>query len=82
MMLPSDIDKDILPLVEALNKGGIPTSASCSGHNKRLGYVWLEDNSVLIIVPSANSEKTKRIVDALTYFGMRLVELGNYPDDT
>lgn len=59
---PSGIDREILPLVVALNNGDIPTISSCSGHGKELGHIWLKDGRVLIIMPIGS---TKEQVDEL-----------------
>lgn len=54
---PSGIDEEILPLVVALNNGGIPTVSSCSGHGRELGHIWLKDDRVLIIVPAHSTKE-------------------------
>ena len=43
------IDKCIAPLVEALQRGGIDTRASCCGHGKGSGQIMLQDGRFLII---------------------------------
>lgn len=43
------IDFCIAPIVEALNKGGIITVASCCGHGKSAGNIVLQDGRMLII---------------------------------
>ena len=43
------IDSCIVPLVQALNNGGIKTTASCCGHGKTFGDIWLQDRILLII---------------------------------
>jgi len=45
------VDKDVESLVQALNKAGIRTVASCSGHGKRPGNIALADGRELIIAP-------------------------------
>lgn len=47
---PRDIDRDIAPLVRALNDAGIATVASCSGHGHRPGSIALADGRELIVV--------------------------------
>lgn len=42
-------DPEIADLVSALNAGGVPTVASCSGHGERLGNIALADGRELII---------------------------------
>ena len=46
-------DPCLVPLVTALNDGGLPTTASCCGHGEtdRLGWVQLKDGRVLVIAP-------------------------------
>lgn len=42
-------DPEIMPLVKALNDGGVPTIAPCSGHGERNGNIALRDGRELII---------------------------------
>lgn len=42
-------DPEIADLVSALNAGGVPTVASCSGHGERPGITSLADGRELII---------------------------------
>ena len=42
-------DPEIAPLVKALNKGGVATVASCSGHGHRPGNIILADGRELFI---------------------------------
>lgn len=42
-------DPEIADLVSALNAGGVPTVASCSGHGERPGNIALADGRELII---------------------------------
>ena len=44
-----ELDREVADLVRTLNKGGIMTISSCSGHGKELGHIWLKDGRVLII---------------------------------
>lgn len=46
------IDECIAPLIDALNRGGIATVASCCGHNTRAGSVVLTDGRELLIFPT------------------------------
>lgn len=54
------IDACIAPLVKALQEAGIDMLASCCGHGKADGYIWLADGRMLIIT-------TKEKADS--YFG-------------
>lgn len=47
------IDACIAPLVRALQEGGIDMLASCCGHGKADGYIWLADGRMLIIKSAA-----------------------------
>lgn len=55
-------DPEIAPLVKALNDGGIPTIASCSGHGERNGNIALKDGRELII---ANDWRDARKIENL-----------------
>lgn len=44
-------DPCLVPLVRALNDGGIGTVASCCGHGHRPGVVALADGRELLIAP-------------------------------
>lgn len=44
-------DPCLVPLVKALNDGGVTTVASCCGHGRRLGTVTLSDGRWLVLVP-------------------------------
>lgn len=48
-------DPEIADLVTALNAGGIPTAASCSGHGVRAGVIALVDGRELVVVPDYDS---------------------------
>lgn len=50
-------DPEIVDLVTALNKGGIPTVASCSGHGVMWGNIALLDGRELFIAPDFNSAR-------------------------
>lgn len=52
-------DPEIVDLVSALNHGGVPTIASCSGHGERFGNIMLKDGRELIIMP--DFETARRI---------------------
>lgn len=62
-------DPCLVPLIEALNNGGLPTSASCCGHLEpgRLGWVMLKDGRVLIIAPDLDAaHRITDVYDPLT----------------
>lgn len=40
-----DIDEEIIPLINVLNRFGIKTTDSCSGHGKKDGYVFISSKS-------------------------------------
>jgi len=42
-------DKCIVPIIDALNAGGIETTSSCCGHNHVLGLISLRDGRWLLI---------------------------------
>jgi hypothetical protein len=52
-------DPEIADLVAALNNGGVPTVASCSGHGEVFGNIALEDGRELWILP--NYETARRV---------------------
>lgn len=56
-----DIDRCLLPLVQALNDSGLPTRASCCGHGHRPGNVVLADGRWLIVA----SEEQAQQIEAL-----------------
>lgn len=53
------IDKDIAPIVAALNQVGCTTVASCSGHGHRPGNIALADGREIVI--ARNFEEGRRI---------------------
>ncbi len=55
-------DPCIEPIVQALNDGGIQTTASCCGHGHRPAAVILEDGRELLILPDY---ETARLLDHL-----------------
>ena len=55
-------DPEIVDIVAALNHGGVPTVASCSGHGTRNGNIALRDGRELII---ANSWEDARRIEKL-----------------
>lgn len=59
------IDKCIAPLVWALQRGGIDMRASCCGHGKGAGVIYLQDGRVLVIMNSEKFDKYKDIIHAL-----------------
>jgi hypothetical protein len=60
-----EVDVEIAPMVRALNAGGIPTLASCSGHGRRPGSIVLQDGRELII---AKGRTEARQIEALFPF--------------
>lgn len=44
-----DVDPCIADIVEALNRGGVPTSNSCCGHGKAPGGIALSDGRWLVV---------------------------------
>ena len=60
--IPGDggIDPCIIPLIKALNDGGVESIASCCGHGRRPGNIVLKDGRELVI---CRDFETARIVD-------------------
>lgn len=56
------IDPCIIPMVDALNAGGIETVASCCGHGHRPGNIILADGRWLTISPD---HETAHRIEAL-----------------
>lgn len=56
------IDRCIAPIVEALNRGGILTVASCCGHGQGPGSIVLADGRELYIAPD---QEVSRELDAV-----------------
>jgi len=54
------IDRCIAPIIQALNDGGIPTVASCCGHDNRPGIISLASGWELLI---AKDHVTARAID-------------------
>lgn len=52
-------DPEIADIVQALNAGGVPTVASCSGHRHRPGDVALRDGRWLVV--AADHDEWRRI---------------------
>lgn len=48
-------DPCLVPIVKALNDGGVPTIASCCGHGQALGSVALVDGRVIAIYEDLDS---------------------------
>jgi hypothetical protein len=48
-------DPCIVPLVQALNAGGVRTVASCCGHGRNVGSICLADGRVLAILPGLDA---------------------------
>lgn len=59
-------DPEIADIVQALNAGGVPTVASCSGHGNRPGNVALTDGRELII--AANWAEAREVESAFPPF--------------
>lgn len=51
-----DIDSCLVPIVAALNAGGVPTVACCCGHGKINPSIILDDDRWLVIMPRAEAE--------------------------
>jgi len=51
------VDKCIAGLIKALQKGGVNMRACCCGHNKREGYIDLQDGRVLLILSPEQGRK-------------------------
>ena len=54
------VDPCIALLVQALNNGGVQTTASCCGHGHRPGIINLSDGREMIVMPDF---KTSRRID-------------------
>lgn len=50
-------DPCLVPLVKALNDGGLPTVASCCGHGKLPGKIALKDGRELFILPNFDAAR-------------------------
>lgn len=50
-------DPCLVPLIKALNDGGIRTVASCCGHGHRPGNVMLADGRVLLVLPDTEWDR-------------------------
>lgn len=57
-----DIDRCIAPLVNALNTADIYTASCCCGHGEELGYIWLRDGRVLIVLHDATKDSISALV--------------------
>lgn len=44
------IDKELIPLLDELNKVGLKTTQSCSGHGKDVAYISISDENIDTIV--------------------------------
>lgn len=66
-------DPEIADLVSALNAGGVPTVASCSGHGERPGNIALADGRELII---AKDYAEARAIEAALGLRVRTVPEG------
>lgn len=45
------IDACLVPIIKALNEGGVETTQSCCGHGKENGVIALADGRILEILP-------------------------------
>ena len=52
-----NIDDCLVPIIKALNNGGVKTIASCCGHGNRWGNIILSDGRELIIAPDFESAR-------------------------
>lgn len=43
------IDRCLVPIIKALNAGGVPTISSCCGHGKMRGIISLKDGRQLVV---------------------------------
>jgi hypothetical protein len=55
-----EVDTEIAPIVAALNAAGVPTRASCSGHDNRPANIALQDGREIII---ARDHAEGRLID-------------------
>ena len=46
---PTEIDRCLVPLIMALNRGGVRTRGCCCGHGEQRGYIVLADGRELVI---------------------------------
>ena len=53
------IDKEMIPLINELNRAGLKTTQCCSGHGKRKAYISIRLDNVIDI---AVREKGTRLV--------------------
>lgn len=51
------VDSCVAPLVQVLNRGGIPTVASCCGHGKIHGVISLQDGRELVVMSIKEREQ-------------------------
>jgi len=59
-----NIDSCMVPIIKALNKGGIYTNGCCCGHGEKHGAVELWGGGVLVIVNSFRSEEGLSVEEA------------------
>lgn len=64
------IDACIAPIIQALNDAGILTAASCCGHGKADGEIWLQDGRKLIVVNGAAVNETVSIGKGMNEHGI------------
>jgi len=56
-LIGRDIDRCIVPLVKALNAGGLETAASCCGHGYVPPSVILVDDTWLVVLTREEAER-------------------------
>lgn len=44
-----EFDKELIPLLEELNKAGIKTFASCTGHGKEYAFIAISMKSIQVV---------------------------------
>lgn len=58
-------DPCLVPLIKALNEGGIPTVASCCGHGNNPGWVIFQDGRMIELYDSQDAHTAARFPDGL-----------------
>ena len=61
------IDHCISRLVAALNAGGVPTVASCCGHNRMPGVIDLMDGRTLLILKEGLAQRMRHSGEQKTH---------------
>jgi tRNA(Phe) wybutosine-synthesizing methylase Tyw3 len=49
-IMPGEFDKEMMPLIEILNRFGIKTISSCSGHGKMDGCIVIDEKSIRMLM--------------------------------